>query len=117
MLVAVPFCKFGRITSKPIFSYMLRSWGILKSWVSPSLLPLKRLRVVPIGSACQVAHWNTWGSRGGFAGRRVVDRWSGSPDAVCPPPDWLGTVIELGSVSSRLRNGLGGKFTVMMKSV
>src|SRR5262245_31818277 len=117
MLVAVPFWRFGRITSKPIFSYMLRSWGILKSWLSPSLLPLKRLRVVPIGSAWQVAHWKTLASSGGFAALKMVAPLFGSPDTVCPPPDWLGTVIELGSVSSRLRNGLGGKFSVMMKSV
>ena len=115
MFAALPLCRFGRITSKPIFSYMLRRCGILKSWLSPSAFPLKRARDVPSGSAWQRAHEKTLESR------RRLEKASaplfGLPVAVAPPPDWLGTVIAFGIVSSRLRKGFGGKCTVMMKSV
>src|SRR5207247_1781000 len=106
MFVALPLCRFGRITSKPIFSYMLRRCGILKSWLSPSRFPLKSARDAPSGSAWQRAHEKALASR-----RRLENALAplfGLAVAVAPPPDWLGTVSAGGIVSSRLREGAWG---------
>src|SRR5215813_1235188 len=115
MFVALPLSKLGLMTSNPTFSYMLRSCGILKSCVSFSRLPLKRFVEVPVGSVWQRLHEKTLPSR--FRLTKMLFPLTGLPEAVAPPPDCEGTVIEIGSVSSRLRNGFGGKFTVMMKAV
>src|SRR6185369_41862 len=105
MLLALPLVRFGRMTSKPTFSYMLRRCGILKSWLSCSSEPLNRLLVVPVGSAWHWLHVN-WPPSSALLVNNVLPV-VGLPVAVAPPPLWFGTVIVAGIVSSRLRNGLG----------
>src|SRR5262245_50086775 len=115
MFVALPLSKLGLMTSNPTFSYMLRRCGILKSWVSISRLPLKRFVEVPVGRAWQRLQENTPPSR--FWLMKMLFPLTGLPLTSTPPPDWDGTWIAVGSVLSRLRNGLGGKFTVMIEAV
>src|SRR2546426_11056735 len=109
MRFPLPFCRFGRNGPKPTFSYMLRRCGILKSWLSPSLEPLKRLRVVPSGRAWQVAHWKTFASSGGLGLLKIVAPLLGLPVTVPTPVVVFGAFRLDGSGSARLRHGVGGE--------
>src|SRR4029453_10356366 len=106
MLLPLPPCSCGRMTSKPTFSYMLRMCGILKSWLSPSCAPLKSSFLVPVGSRWHWLHVRAPASRVLFW--QAVRPLFGLPVAVAPPPLCDGTVMLEGMVLSRLRNGLGG---------